>query len=146
MPKEITPKQWWQFYEKLPEELKRAVFSEEAAKNIYDICERNEIDIDLMPEVSRYVGRVLIGILPPDDFQETLEKELKIEKDIAKRITHEINRLIFAPVKESLSKVYKIKVTVPEEIPSVKPAVTEPGAIPSEEKPKREDIYREPLE
>jgi len=92
------------------------------------------------------VGRVLIGILPPDDFQETLEKELKIEKDLAKRITHEINRFIFAPVKESLSEVYKIKITAPEEAPLVKPAETKPGVIPPEEKPKGEDTYREPLE
>jgi len=146
MPKKYTPEQYWEFYKKLPEELKEVVFSPETADTIFDICKRNNIESDKVPEITRYIGEVLIGILPPDDFQETLEKELKIEKDLVKRVTHEINRLIFAPVKESLSEIYKIKITVPEEIPPVKPAGAKPGAISPEEKLKREDTYREPVE
>ncbi|MDI6591505.1 MAG: hypothetical protein QME61_00985 [Patescibacteria group bacterium] len=133
MVEKYTREQFWKLYEKLPPELKEAVFSEEIAENIWNICERNEVDE--ISEVARYVGRVLMGILPPDEFQTTLEKEIKLKKEKAKKITQEINRFIFYPLRPYLEKIYKIEIA-----PPVKMEVA-----PLKEKPKR-DIYREPIE
>ena len=141
MPEEYTREQLWKLYEKLPGELKEAIFSVETADNIYDICQRNNIEDDRISEIARYTGRVLLGILPLDEFQETLEKELKLKKDKAKKVVQEINRFIFYPVKNSLEEIYKAPITPPPAGPKVAP-------LP-EEKPKappREDVYREPIE
>jgi hypothetical protein len=43
MPEEYTKEQLWKLYEKLLEELKEAIFSEETANSIWDICSRNGI-------------------------------------------------------------------------------------------------------
>jgi len=75
MPKKYTSEQFWQLYKKLPQELKDALFAEETGNNIYEICKRNEIEENL-EEIVDYVGQVLLGVLPPEDFQKTLEKEL----------------------------------------------------------------------
>ena len=141
MPKEYTREQLWKLYQKLPGELKEAIFSVETADNIFDICLRNDIEDGRISEIARYTGRVLLGILPLDEFQETLEKELKVKKDKAKKVTQEINRFIFYPVKSSLEEIYKAPITPPPAGPKVAP--------PPEEKPKappKEDIYREPIE
>lgn len=158
---DYTKEQLWKVYEKLPEDLKEAIFSAETADNIYDICTRNGIEDDKISEIAKLTGRVLMGILPPEDFQETLEKELKLKKDIAKKIAHEINRFIFFPVKESLAALYIMEV-VPPVKPSVGPSPIRPAEIvlsevpseeipsevapPKEEQPKRVDVYREPVE
>lgn len=140
MAKEYTREQLWKLYQKLPDELKEAIFSSETANNIYDICLRNGIEDDRISEIARYTGRVLLGILPLDEFQKTLEKEIKIEKDKAKKVAREIDRFIFYPVKSSLEEIYKIEIA-----PPAKPKVTPPPK-PPEEKPKappKEDVYRE---
>jgi len=153
MPEEYTREQLWKLYEKLPQELKEVIFSEETADSIWEICSRNGVEDERISEIARYTGRVLMGILPPAEFQETLEKELKLEKETAKKVAREINRLIFYPARTSLEELYKIEITpfapptpkaVPVEEKPVPPKEAPPK--PAEEKPKKEDIYREPVE
>jgi hypothetical protein len=148
MPKKLSQEQYWQLFQKLPDELKEAVLSEKTAENIYDICQRNEID-DIVSEIASITGQVLLGVLPPEEFQETLEKELKTENDTAKKVAQEINRFIFYPVKSSLEEIYKAPVTPPPAGPRSVPPPEEKPKAPPEEKPKvppKEDIYREPIE
>ena len=143
MAREYTREELWKLYQKLPEELKEAIFSEETAENIWNICERN--NVEKISSVAKYVGNVLVGVLPPEDFQETLEKELKIKKEVAKKVAQEINRFIFFPVRPALEQLYKAEITPLEKTPE-KP--TEQEKI-EEEKPKtppKPDIYREPIE
>lgn len=135
---EYTPEQLWKLYEKLPEALKNAILSSENVDDIFNICTRNEIGDEQISEIARYTSYVLLGVLPPEDFQKTLEKELKLKKEVAKKITHEINRFIFYPVKDALSSLYKRGVTLPEKPPEVAFEIK-----PPEKKP---DIYREPIE
>jgi hypothetical protein len=141
MPKEYSKDQLWKLYEKLPEELKEAIFSTETADNIYNVCAKNEVEDERISEIARYTGQVLLGVLPPEDFQETLEKELKLTKDLAKKINQGINRFVFYPLKPELEELYKTEIT-----PSAKPSEVTP---PEEEKPaapKGPDIYREAIE
>jgi len=152
MAEKYTREQFWKLYEKLPQELKDALFAEETGNNIYDICERNGISENL-DQIVEYVGQVLVGLLPPNEFQETLEKELRLEPEIAKKVYQEIFRFIFYPVKTSLEELYKIEMIpiagvpakptvkrVPEEKPEEKPEIS------PEEKPRGMDRYREPIE
>ncbi len=132
---EYPPEQLWPLYEKLPKDLQEAIFSEKTADLIYDICTRNGAEKE-MSEIARLTGYVLLGLLPPDEFERTLKSELKLKNDVTKKVFWEITRFIFFPVKESLEALYKIKIE--------KPARPAEVALPVE-KPKK-DIYREPIE
>lgn len=139
MAEKYTREQFWKLYQRLPQKLKDTLFAEETGNSIYEICKRNKIERNL-GQIVDYVGQVLLGILPPSDFQETLEKELKLEKEVAKRVAQEVNRFIFYPVKSSLEELYKTPIapqptTLPKTTPERKPATF----------PTR-DIYREPIE
>jgi len=134
-----TKEEFWKLYDKLPQELKEAVFSGETANHVKDICARYNIDKKDIPEVADQVGNVLLGLLPPDDFQKILELDLKLEKGTIERIMREINRFIFYPVKPALEQLYGAERTSGEEMPA--------GEIG--QKPKRtagEDRYRETIE
>ena len=147
MPKEYTKEQLWKLYEKLPEELKEATFSMKTADSIWDVCEKNEVEE--VSIVAKYAGYVLMGVLSPEDFQETIEKELGLEKEVAKKIAQEINRFIFYPVKPLLEELYKIEIIPPAKSATITPSPEEKPKAPPEEKPKappEEDIYREPVE
>jgi len=145
MGKKYTREQFWQLYEKLPQELKDALSAEETGDSIYDACQKNGI-LGNLDSVVECVGQVLVGVLPPEEFQEALEKELKLKRGVAKKVSREINRFIFYPVKSSLEELYRIEITVP--IPTqVTPRPKADSRV--EEKPSappRKDTYREPVE
>jgi len=88
-----------------------------------------------------YVERVLMGILPPNEFRETLEKELGLEKEAAKGIAIDTEKDIFYPVKAELENLYKIEIAPPARPTGITP--------PPPEKPptaSKTDVYREPVE
>lgn len=133
-----TKEQYWKLFQKLPEELKKQMLSEETADNIFNICDEN--DIEKIPVVSSCVGDVLLGLLPPDSFQEAIEEKLELSKEVAKKVTQEIYRFIFYPVKASLEKLYRIEIA-----PLAKMKVTPPPQERPPEPPKKDDVYREPI-
>jgi hypothetical protein len=143
MVEEYTKEQFWKLYEKLPQELKDALFAEETGNNVHDICERNGI-LEKLDQIVEYVGQVLLGFLPLDEFRKTLEKQLELEPEIAKKVYQEIFRFIFYPVKASLEELYKIEIAPIAGVPA-KPTKRVTEEKP-EEKPKGVDKYREPIE
>ncbi len=152
MAKEYTKEEFWKLYKKLPEELQEAIFSVETADHIWDICERN--DVKKVRSIAKYVGNVLIGVLTPEDFQETLEKELTITKDIAKKVTQEINRFIFYPVRPALEQLYRVETASLGESLLTKPLIKTSENQQQKEELKEEapptpsgsDTYRESIE
>ena len=129
MTTKIPPEKFWKLYKGLPQELQEVVSSEKTGEEVFDICERYQI-LEKGEAILDLVGLVLIGLLPPEDFQLALEKDLKLSPEIAEKVSREIFRFIFFPVKFSLEKIYKM------ETKEEHPKGTE----------KKEDIYREPLE
>lgn len=139
MPEEYPKEQLWALYEKLPEDLQEAIFSEKTADAIYNVCSKNGLEKET-PQVAKYAGYVLLGLLTPDEFQKTLQEELKLKEGLAKNVSSGISRFVFFPVKGSLEALYKIEIE--------KPALTAKASQP-EEKPMqrpRKDLYREPVE
>lgn len=141
MPEEYLREQLWKLYEKLPEELKEALFSAETANDISQICKRNNVE-KKVGEIAEYTGDVLMGLLSPNEFEKALIEKVRLEAEVAKNVAREINRFIFFPLKEVLSKLYEIEIAPPARPPGVIPEIK--PKIPPEEK--RPDIYREPIE
>lgn len=158
MPEKYTREQLRKLYQKLPEELKEAMWSDEGTQAIWNVCERNKVDRAVIPKITELSGYVLLGILPPDEFQKTLEKEVGLKKAIAKKIAQEIHRHIFFPVRRLLTELYKVEIGAGPDAPEGKPLPTKPGATPetpsaetpdeatpTKEKPKGPDAYRESI-
>lgn len=140
MPKQYTQEQIWKLFEKIPKELKEAISSPDTADSVWIVCESNDLDIDISG-LARIVRDVMLGILPPDEFQITIEKELRLKKDVAKKVAQEINRFIFYPVKTSLEELYKIEIAPPVKPIGITPSPEEKPPAPSEK-----DTYRETVE
>lgn len=142
MAEEYPKEELQKIYEALPEDLKKALFSDKTADDIYDVCVENGLE-EKNPEVAKYVGYILLGLLSPNDFEKTLKEKLLLKNDLAKKVSQEIARLVFVPLKNTLEALYKIKIEVPAELP--KESFKE--EIPKETPKKRgKDVYREPIE
>lgn len=145
-----TRQQFWQLYKKLPEDLKETLFSEQTANDIEDICKRNEVPPEDLPKIVDLVREVLMGTLPLEEFQRNLEKELRLGSTVAKKISQEINRFIFLPVRKSLFSLYQVEIApggrLVKPTPKKETAPEEEREIKKEKKPSKEDVYREPVE
>lgn len=131
----------------IPKELLDLIESEDTALEVARICFENGIkEEEKIREIGYQTGRVLLGDLPPEKFSKILSERTKLSSFLASEIAREINKSIFDSVKEALAILYKTEIK-----PSEKPAVGVPEVRPSpekplEERPKKADIYREPIE
>ena len=139
---EYNKKQLWGLFNVLPDKLKDAIFSEETAKAIANICATHKITDDKKSEIAKLVGDSLMGLLPPDKLQTAIETEIKIEQSEAEKIALEINRFILYPVKEALGSLYKIEFAPGGKI--VKPKIDKSKVIKNKtKKTSPKDTYRE---
>lgn len=132
---DYSKEELWELYENIPKDLQSTVFSEKTADAIYNICKKNKIKEDKkISQVAKYTGYVLLGLVSPDKLHKTLEKEMKMEKNTAQKISQEINRIVFSKVKQSLEDLYQVK---------IKPGLRKKTSMPLKKKPIKKDRYRE---
>jgi hypothetical protein len=149
MNQENSKEVFWNAYEKLPDELKDAIFAESTVENISKACTDNGLPEEQISEVSKQTGRVLMGLLSPREFPITLELELSLDSDQARKISWDIDRLIFSHLRISLNKLYTENIADSKKVSDNK---KEEGIENKEQAPKKEeqksdtkDQYREPL-
>ena len=138
--KQIPTEQFWKLQEKLPQELRDALWSPETGDDIYETVERHEV-AEHGQKISWLVGQVLLGLLLPQELEKEIE-ELGVKDKVAKAVARDLNRLVFYPVKPALEQLHKMEIEVSAKI------VTPQPPEESEEKPeeqKGEDPYRETL-
>ena len=140
----MDKKEFFKLYNKLPEELQDLMSSGEMEDSLEDICAKYDI-LSYLYEINDYVGQVLLGLLPPNEFEETIQEKLKIEKERAKSITREINRFVFYPVKSSLEDLYNMEIA-PMAKMKVSLPVNKKENKEEAKKPVKSDTYRESVE
>ena len=140
----MDKKEFFKLYKKLPEELQELTSSEEVGDNLESVCSKHNV-LNYLHEINDYVGQVLLGLLPPNEFEETIQKKLKIEKEKAKSITREINRFVFYPVKSSLEDIYNMEIA-PMAKMKVSLPVDKKEKKEEAKKPVKSDTYRESVE
>lgn len=166
---QYTQEEMWKIYEKLPEQLKGAVFSAENADYALSVCERYEISE--CSQLASLIGLVLMGVMLPRNFESALVKDLGLDSDTAQRVAQEVNRLIFYPVKQQLEDMHRapgekegegqnIGIATPRhaqqeqaqsyieepEASEEEPAQEEPELFPEESKQNGPDQYRESID
>mgnify|MGYP006284797591 CR=1 FL=1 len=124
-----------QIYEQLPEKLQEALFSQESARAIKEVCDNLGLEEEKISKVSEYTGYVMLGIITPEEMEKDLTEEAGLKKITAKKIRIGITKKIFMPIKETLETLLNTKITLPKE-----------PAKKKEKKPERKkDSYREPI-
>ena len=95
-----------ELFDKLPKELRAALFSPETADYIKTICARHKIT-EKTQQLAQAVGNVILGLLSPEHLPQVLEKELAVSQEQAATIAQEINRLILYSIKDKLADFYE---------------------------------------
>lgn len=143
MSKAYSKEQFWKLYEKLPQELKDALWAQDTGDSIYETCQKYEVT-EHLGEIVELTGRVLVGLVLPQEFSTEIEK-LGVEKNTAELVAREINRLVFYPVKPALEQLHKMEIEVSARVVTPQPAEEASMQEPKQEQ-KGPDSYREPIE
>jgi len=105
-----TKEQLWKLYKELPEELQEALFSVENADQIDTICEEYSI-VNSSRAITKQIGNVLLGIVPVQEFENVLVKEVGLKKATAKDVSQRIYRAVFYKVKAELEQLHGTEVS-----------------------------------
>ncbi len=92
--------------DKLPPQLKDAMFSDLNAEKMFDIGKKHGLLIDKIGEMTNETGLLMIGITHPNEFVGNLAERLQIDRETASKIADDINREIFAPVRDHLRAMF----------------------------------------
>lgn len=108
-----TPEQLLEIYDKLPKDLKDAIFSVDSAEIIQAIGKKYNLPIDKTGELADETGLVMLGLTHPNNYISNLTQRLNTDKETAKKIADEINTQIFAKIRESLKKIHGVEPSPP---------------------------------
>jgi hypothetical protein len=139
---------FWKTYEKLPDNIKEALFNEENFNVVSEICEANGLsEEEIKSQILKYVGKTLMGLLPIKEFPIILELELNLDSETARNISGDIDRRIFSHLRISLNKIYSSAVAENKEVSDN--TIKEGSETKQEVKPSEpvnpKDPYKEPL-
>jgi len=94
----------------LPEKLRAVILAPESSDVLKAIAKSNNITGDMnFKKLRRYTTLILAGIVPITMFRQTLEDELRIDEDNARKIAIEVRDKIFMRVKDELRKLHKLE-------------------------------------
>ncbi|KPJ54675.1 hypothetical protein AMJ47_03930 [Parcubacteria bacterium DG_72] len=127
---EKLKKEYPEFFKKTSSKIVELVLSEKTSVQIAEICVKNEIeDEEKIEEIARRIVFVLLGKLPKENLYIALEKGVGLGTETAKKISDEVNKVIFSQMPLSEKKEIAER-----EIVEKKPISS------------KKDIYREPIE
>ena len=123
------------------------MFSQENADNIQNICLKNKVgdNVDIL-EITKNVGHVFCGLLPPANLADAIGKDAGIEKAAAENIASEITRFVFMPQRNLLEALYNTKLEYKTPGQPEKKTETAAPITAAAPKAKTPAPYREPLE
>jgi len=107
MHRDYTQEEFWKLYNSLSPGLKDALFAEETGNNLEKICKRHQIE-DKFSEILNLTGQILLGLLPPEELEKVLVRDIQLNIAKSKEISREIIRFIFFPVKDELTRLYEM--------------------------------------
>ncbi len=127
-----------QLYKTLPDELKEAINAEQTTDIIEETSNKYNLSDAQTTALVNSISEVLMGLLPPDEFQAKLES-VGMESNDAKNMRLSINRFVFYPVRQALDALYKTQISVPGAVDQTSPE----QKSREREAPKKQDTYRE---
>jgi len=101
----LTSEQIKERFEKLPKEMREAIFSVDSSEAIQAIGKKYKLAVDKIGELADEIGLVTIGATPSHNFVSNLSRRLGVDREKARKIAQEINEQVFAKIREKLKKL-----------------------------------------
>ncbi len=98
-------KQFQDYIDKLPPELKAAIYSIDYPKKLQEIVKNNKLMLDQAGKLEDETTLVMAGIEPMDKYLKNLMDHVGLTSIQASVVAHDVNESIFKGIREALRKI-----------------------------------------
>ncbi|MBU1179075.1 hypothetical protein KKB69_01950 [Patescibacteria group bacterium] len=102
----LTSEKLNELYQKLPPDVKEAYFGVNTAEILQSIAKENNLTTEKLGIMADETGLLMLGITHPAEFISNLANRMDLQKELARKVAHEINEKIFSKIRESLRKIH----------------------------------------
>jgi len=88
----------------LPRVVQNAITSADVRKRMRELADIHKLHIDQWETLENEVMMTLFGVLPIDELQANIQKEVGVPEEIAKELTENISKIVFEPIREELER------------------------------------------
>ena len=103
-----TKEQLWEKFDALPEKVKDIILAPKTVELLDSIVKENGVPMERGIRLARYTDFILAGIVPITLLRETIQEELQIDEERARKIAMEIRDKIFMQVQDELRKIHNL--------------------------------------
>lgn len=135
-----TKEQLNEIFDKLPEDLKDAIFSIDSATAMEEIGAKYHLHIDQIGNLGSETGYVLLGVELPESLIGKISQKLGLSMETSAQIASELNTKVFSKVRDSLRRIHEEKKGIKTGLTSERKA--EISQIGAKESLRPEDILR----
>ena len=107
--KQYTKDQVWEGFDALPESVKDIIMAPKTLDVLSSIGRANGLPEEKIHKLGRYTDLILSGIVPITLFRETLEEELSLDTETARKIATDVRDRVFAQVRDELIEIHKLE-------------------------------------
>ena len=105
--KKYSDKELAKRFDELPEKLTAIIVSQQTLDTLQSIAKENAVAKEY-PKLLRYTTAILFGIVPITLLRETIQEELQIDEERARKIATEVRDKIFIQVSDELRKIHNL--------------------------------------
>lgn len=91
-------------FEKLPQDIENIVEKSNYQTTLYAVAKEHNLTVIQMEALEKAVANLITGTIPPDEFENYLQKNLDLPREVVGEIVNEINEKIFKKIREELVK------------------------------------------
>ena len=96
-------------FELLPEDIKQAIVADKYQENLFSIAREQKLTYEELGTLETETSMVLLGMTKPADYRDELQSELRKNDTEINALVAVINERIFAPIRNSIEKLYEAK-------------------------------------
>ncbi|MBI5457622.1 hypothetical protein HY971_02770 [Candidatus Kaiserbacteria bacterium] len=91
-------------FTELPKVVQNAITSADVRKHMRELADTHKLHLDQWEMLENEVMMTLFGILPVDELQTNIQKQVGVSKEIAEKLTENISKIVFEPIREELER------------------------------------------
>ena len=88
----------------MPNVVQNAITSADVRERMRELADTHKLHLDQWETLENEVMMTLFGIVPVDELQANIQKEVGVPEEIAKELTENISKIVFEPIREELER------------------------------------------
>src|SRR3989339_521303 len=103
-------------FTELPKEIKDIIEKSNYKITLYNIAKRYNLNVVQMGDLEKNVTNLINGSINPNNFQDFIEKDIKLSPEVITKLINDLNEKIFLKIRESLKLINTPTEKTPEKV------------------------------